>query len=708
VIKKPSAPIVLLCLVAFFLPIFGGQISNDRQALTPGAFFPALLGGFEIPLLTHFLFAALIAGAVVLALARRQILQVPNPWVGYGTMVLCAAVLVSVALSAFRVVSVGVAAEWLTYGMAAFATTMCLGRKEGPRLFVRSLVAGCFVTAVFAIREYGIFRVQDPGYRVYGGWVNPNAYAGLLIVGIVLSLALAASGEQKEGLAMGIAMLAQSVALVLTGSRAGLLAGLVAILVFFALLLVWKVGKPLVVKGLAVFAVLVVAVGAVTLASRGSSGAPSGLGRATAGVSSGDQSAGFRKLLYQGAFQLIKQRPLGYGIGTYRYYSSKPGLTTQTVLTHDSYLQIQLETGFMGLFAFLAIVGGWFVTCSRSVKELPKEQNALRAGVVGAVVAILAQGVVESNLYYFGIGTLFFCLLGVGMMISGDGVAPEYMAKNLRVFGMIASVFIAFVLLYCGLGEMYRGFAFGARAQKDLEGARGNAQTALAMLPGDSEALGLLVYTQTGPEQLEDAKLAAQDGPSTTALRRLAQVQAQLGDTAGALETYSKVLELDPNNLLALTQMLDIQAKGDPAGAKITAERLVAVEGTPYYKVRSLPELIPTETLDARVYLASIETDPVTKAALLRAAMDGYVRYAQVTVPPVARSGDEGYGGVRLEEAAKRVAGGRALGEQLKVLYQTRNNAEGLAAVGKADEAFDAADKLIAAANAPPPAGSGS
>src|SRR5204862_536544 len=60
---------------------------------------------------------------------------------------------------------------------------------------------------------------------------------------------------------------------------------------------------------------------------------------ATASADQNEQSSGFRFLLWKGAAKLIKSNPIGYGIGTYRYESARPGYTTETQLAHNTFLQ---------------------------------------------------------------------------------------------------------------------------------------------------------------------------------------------------------------------------------------------------------------------------------------------------------------------------------------------------------------------------------
>jgi len=680
--KRPSASIVLLCISAFLLPLWGGQIATDRLPLGPGTLWQALAGGAETPLLTHALLGALIASAAGIALWRRRILQVPGAFVSIPLVVLGASVLCSVFLSAFKSYSWPAALEWLVFCMTAFATTMVLGRREGPRWYLGSLVAGCSVVAILAILEFQRERIGDPGYRVFGGWVNPNALAGILMIGILTALGLCASLERRASLLCGVAVAIQCLALWLTGSRAGFLATAAGVLAFLILIAAWRVPWKSAAKPAGALLAGAILVGLLVVSNRSHAAAdpnaPSGPNRAVAGLGVQDQSSEFRKLLYRGAIELIKERPLGYGAGTYRFYSAKPGLTTQTQYTHDTYLQLAVEAGPLAILALLVAVAAWLWTMCKGARKLLPDQNGLRAGVTAAVIASLAQGVFESNLFYFGLGTVFFSLLGTGLLIAGDGVAPEFMTRPFRQAGVAIAGLVILGLGYFGVAEMHRAEARAAIQDGNLDDATSQAKTALGMIPGDADALGLLARLTPASEGLEYAKQAVEAGPNTSALRRLAELQKQAGDTLGSLATLSRALELDSKNLLTLRQMLltQVEAK-DLTGARATAESMIRVEGTPYYRVRSLPELIPTETFEARVFLAGEQPDPLKKIPLLRGALEGYVRYAITTVPPVIRLAGN-YGDETTAKAKQKIELARQMANDLKQLYRTAGDAAGV------------------------------
>ncbi|MFX4895218.1 hypothetical protein ABTB54_19035, partial [Acinetobacter baumannii] len=90
-------------------------------------------------------------------------------------------------------------------------------------------------------------------------------------------------------------------------------------------------------------------------------------------------------------------------------------------------------------------------------------------------------------------------------------------------------------------------------------------------------------------------------------------------------------------------------------------------------KYRAIPESVPVETYDARVFLAGRETDPAKKVALLHPAVEGYLRFNAVTYPQVKLLAKEGasFIDIDVKEAQQVVARARAAAEELKAAAQS-------------------------------------
>jgi hypothetical protein len=114
---------------------------------------------------------------------------------------------------------------------------------------------------------------------------------------------------------------------------------------------------------------------------------------------------------------------------------------------------------------------------------------------------------------------------------------------------------------------------------------------------------------------------------------------------------------------------------------------MVEVESTPYFQIRSLPEIVSLETFVARAFLASRLTGDA-KAEMLLPAVKGYAEYAAVTVPKVVEFAkaqmDGGFGGITLADAKENLDFGRKLIEDYSSVRSGSEGTEALAAVDAA------------------------
>ncbi|HJP82650.1 MAG TPA: O-antigen ligase family protein, partial [Fimbriimonadaceae bacterium] len=652
--------------------------------------------GFETPLLTHAIFGLLVGGALAISLWRRSVIQLPNMRLSAAMLCFFGVLFASVGLSQFRFVSMAALAEWLIYGVAFFASVAVLGRGQGPRFALFALFAGTCVIAIYGIGiEYQSMRTIDPNHRIFAGWINPNATAGILLLAMILGMGLARAADRTGRLLIYIGITLQTVTLLLTGSKAGFGALGVGILVFALLTILWlpskEKWKPI---GFGVIA-LVVGLAMFTAIQRANAPIAStagSLGRIGNFTDSQTQSLGFRKLLWQGSMDLSLQHPTGYGLGTYRFEGSRPGLTTQTQLAHNNFLQLAVESSWLSVALLVVIFALWIPILFRGARAMPAENSALRSSLLASIGATMAHGLFESNLYYFGIGLSMFMLLGIGICLAADSVAPEFTPKSPRVgFGFIA-LLPAVMLLYSGYAEYQRARIRYEITEGNFSEARELALNLVGLAPMDGEAWSDLYLLD--PQRREEAiENAAQVTPSPRMFRGLAQVRQNQKKFASADAAIQQALVRDPNNLNTLSDGLEnALASGDIDHQKLYANRMLQVEKTPYYQIRSLPQLVETSTVQAREYLAKHSTGE-GKLRLLQGALDISVQYATVTVPEVKRFASiGGYVDETTDKAIAKVRKGLEIAKELAELYRSSGN--GVAADKVEAEAGLLADAL--------------
>jgi len=780
---KKSPALILLLIGLLLAPIIGGQINTEATTLAPGldvlirsifSGYDAIIAYFnknyapvpaiETPTLSHAIVGLFVIAAAILTLTRRQVLQVPFLRVSVPLISFMGWLICTLAFTSFMSISLVSLCEWLCYGIVFFAVVANAGRRNGAQAIVTVIVVGCALVALKGLFEYGAERPFDPSWRVFSTWANPTSLAGMMSIGLMLALGWSIRDEGVTSALPWTCGLAMACCIMVTDSRGGVLSMLGGLLCLAGFVGAWgsvaqrksgllKIGAVLLLALLfgrwvhpnasSSHTAVTQAPSPYVLAGQVTQTPPPAAAAVTQQV---EQSSQFRFLLWRGAIDLIKSNGLGYGIGTYRFHSAKPGLTTETQLAHNSYLQIGVEAGVIGFAVLIVFLVAWllevvrgcrapftakslmrtalvtiasfalftaigiishvevFPTTSQKIvgsvgfgilwvyielfrrsPNLPAGQNILRASIIAAVVCMLFDNVLESGLYSFGIGVTAFAILGLGLVQAPDGIEPQYIPKPLRGAAGLLSFLVAILLLHAGAVETLRARGryelnaavaeglgtFGA--QQSIQNANEIADKALNLAPfgldqidGENWRLKADV-DESLLHSVSDLKEAASWEPITRNYRALGIAEISTQDYQAAIMNLNKALELDPNNLLTLPKLRDAYvAAGQMDKAIETAQRTVDVEKTPYFQVRSLPQLIPVETYEARAFIAENTTDLNKRATLLEQAVAGYQQYQQITAPlilnmartdPSVQFGGENLGLVRAKmRTASRIA----------------------------------------------------
>lgn len=637
--NKVSVGLVLLAIATFLAVLMGGNFATDSVAVDPAAPWSEIIFG-KPALFAHAIIALLACGALAHTLITKRVIQVPFQQTLVVCIALVASILLSTMLSNYRWPAMYTSLEWFTYLVAMGAAAALTGRHQGAQILLGSLVAGCAIVSLIGIQEYSQMRALDPNWRIFSTWMNPNALAGILLLGLFASFGLVATLQRVPALLSGIAGFVIGIGIVLTQSKGGFLALAVGLAALLLLILGWTWKQPNRLKPLVPIAIVVVAfVGfiGVLRATPTKSAAPAVLGRVAAAGDQADQSAGFRKQLWQGALVLMKQNVVGTGGGSYQFVSTKPGLSTATPVTHQSFLQVGVEFGVPSLIALIVLGLIWFKDMFRGASKLPPEQNIMRAGVVSAILTSCVHSFIDSDLSYYGNGLVFFILLGIGLQLCADGVTPEAIPRPPRIIGICCAILCPLILIWSGYIEAQQAMVRGAIAKRDIESAQKLVEGLQGSASSDGETWYLTGLLSSQPnDRIEAFKKACALTPWPKYYRALARAQAEVKQYSDAMDSLNRALMIDPNNMLALKQMMEIQIQASNIdGAIEAAKKLVGVESTPYFTIRAIPEDVPVETYPARVFLASRETDPKKQIDLLKPAVDGYRRYMFMTLPKV-------------------------------------------------------------------------
>lgn len=276
-----------------------------------------------------------------------------------------------------------------------------------------------FAFAFFAILQsflspgkiYGIY--ERFGAYPFGSFVSRHNFAAFMEMTIALPLGLLLSGSisRDKKLLYVTAVALMGVALLLSGSRGGLVATLSAV---FLLVLLTNQSRGI--KKIALRVALVIALVAAVVAGTLFVGGESSLTRIAETAASKDITTN-RTHIWMITLKVIAGNlPFGAGLGAfgqaYTPYDDLSGME-RVEQAHNDYLQVLADMGLVG-----AAIGGLFLfllfqTGKRSIKANNKFRKGVAIGSVGGIFAILVHSIFDFVLHTTAISFLFLLLIGL-------------------------------------------------------------------------------------------------------------------------------------------------------------------------------------------------------------------------------------------------------------------------------------------------------
>jgi O-antigen ligase len=240
--------------------------------------------------------------------------------------------------------------------------------------------------------------------RAIGTSVDPNAFGGMLALILSLGAAqlFAARPVLPRPLLVGVVGV-MGVALLLTFSRAALF-GVIFAALYLATLRYRRLWWAMIGAGV---------LGAILLASLGIGQAF--IERVIEGVQFQDQAQQMRLAEYQNALAIIERYPV-FGIG----FGAAPEIDLVAGVS-SIYLAIAQRMGLVGLAAFLALVGFWFLHTIQRLPHMDDEAAAWLLGIQAGLVAALAVGLADHyffNIEFSHMGALFWGSIGLGVAVE--------------------------------------------------------------------------------------------------------------------------------------------------------------------------------------------------------------------------------------------------------------------------------------------------
>lgn len=387
-VVEPPAALALVLGIGFLFVTF--------RSLAAGlVLFTALVSLDQIPALEASLtFAKLAGGVLALAwgaqLMRRRDLRLLVRDRPVVTLVAVGLALWAASSSLWAIdedVALSSAFRLAQGLLLVFIIYSALREPRHVRWVLGTYVGGAVVTALFALGSAATGGLT----RLSGENANPNELAALFLPGVVLSV-FAALGERRPLLrwaASGAATILL-VALLLTGSRGGLLGLAVALIAGIIVAGAGRVRFGLVAVALVMGSAVVVyyaAFAPVEQADRVSA--------------IGDDGGSGRTDLWKVASEVASDRPLtGVGAGNFREAEARYAareidiaridlVLDESKVVHNTYLSILSELGIVGLGLFLFLVAAAFASTVRALMGIVRSSEQLALLVRGFLVGLL-------------------------------------------------------------------------------------------------------------------------------------------------------------------------------------------------------------------------------------------------------------------------------------------------------------------------------
>jgi O-antigen ligase len=426
-----------------------------------------------------------------------------------------------------------------------------------------------------------------------------NTFAAFLILPIFLALTRAMDVRRSWArLLYGLLAGFLFVMLILSQSRGGLLAFLIALILFPIML---PKGQRL--KGILSVSLLVVAL-ALAFWLRRDVFLPmllsmtvriKGLFAFVGGVQ--DVSLYARVVMIRDAWAMLLRRPvLGTGAGTYQYvYTQFRSIPFYAKFPHSIVFEELVDMGILGGIAFLALVGSllW-----RGLRIARREQAAVFAGLLAGAFGNVLHAAVDWDWSLLVMPVLFFvtCGLLVSRQRREPGVSTAHVAmgyrhapRSVRILTGVAFVAVVWgVVFVILLSAANTALAQRAEFQGDLPSAQYRYRTAMRLAPlGAEQKADLAAFLQThvdvatqDPGEIQQLyEAAARLNPRMWAYHdALARLELDQGDPRAGVQAQSSVdrnpLRADSWFILAVAR----NAAGDQAGAGQAFDRALQLQ----------------------------------------------------------------------------------------------------------------------------------
>jgi O-antigen ligase len=323
--------------------------------------------------------------------------------------------------SAYGYVTKYEALQYVSYGIVLLIAAECVRNENTRKIFGLVIVVfGAFYAFFALVQELTsngkIFWIHAPRFHgsIYGSYVNHDHFAGLMEMLTPIPLVLTMGHILKGGIRalVGFCTILMATTIFLSGSRAGMIAFSLEIVLFAALTYAQRRNPRVAIGSLAV---CVLILGFLVFLGKGRI-----LGRL------GDLAPGIRLNITTDCLRMFLHRPvLGWGLGTFpTVYPGFRSFYTNLFVNeaHNDYAQLLVETGLLGFALML-----WFVIVVYR-RGLPTSRRwefqwdgAVSLAALLGCTGILLHSFVDFNLQIPANAALFYVLCA----LAASELSPE-------------------------------------------------------------------------------------------------------------------------------------------------------------------------------------------------------------------------------------------------------------------------------------------
>lgn len=334
------------------------------------------------------------------------------------------AYMLMVALSVLQARFGALAMSYLVQLIRVFLVFLAVAKvamsEEGERALLRGLVLGLCVQAIYAVMAKAGGALQTGGSL---GHQNLLGFVSHLALMPALALLLTGRGT-KMGLA---GVIAGALVVVLTASRATIAFSAIGLAVTLLLCMGLRFSSRKMGVGVAAFVILLACIP---------------LANATLEQRFAVQNTSFfeedreRDAFANAAYSMLDAKPFGVGPNHYVFiantegYSERAGVTwaagSRSTNVHNSYLLIAAESGWLGMIAFLVLLGAALAYAFGSALRFRKQAGSeIFVGLGAAILATSLHGLYE---WMFVVFPSQYLLAGALGMIAG--LRSRYMVEE--------------------------------------------------------------------------------------------------------------------------------------------------------------------------------------------------------------------------------------------------------------------------------------